>query len=133
MATSTRVLDIIASAELCPTEHLLLRHFVETAVDSESAARYLHARIGAGEDQETSLRSFKTNWRRLVFLRKSLIQVGAFTLAYDVQSQQWIMFQGSWSRRDGSSCTIIGADRSDARSVTIEPRLCHPSLAGQSL
>ncbi|KAK1143222.1 hypothetical protein N8T08_006921 [Aspergillus melleus] len=53
MATSAVVLDAILSADLSPTEHLILKHFIEAADDSELAARYLHSRLHQSEDVET--------------------------------------------------------------------------------
>lgn len=66
MATSTVVLEVLNSADLSPTEHLLLKYFIEGAVDPELAARYLDSRIRQSQDVEANLRSFKLDWRRLV-------------------------------------------------------------------
>ena len=68
MVTSSTVLEVISSADLTPTEHLLLKQFVEKAVDPELAAQYLMSRLHLDEEQssETSLRSFKQDWRSLV-------------------------------------------------------------------
>jgi hypothetical protein len=68
MATTNTALEIISSANLSPTEHLLLNHFIEGAVDSELAARYLISTIGQGtqHDTEIRLRHFKQDWRKLV-------------------------------------------------------------------
>lgn len=66
MATSA-VLETISSADLEPTEHLLLKHFIEGADDPELAARYLNSRLSQSENVAACLRSFKQDWRRLVF------------------------------------------------------------------
>ena len=68
MATSSTALEDISSANLSPTEHLLLEHFVERAVEPDLAAQYFISRIhgDAGAGVEASLRSFKHDWRNLV-------------------------------------------------------------------
>lgn len=68
MSTSSIALEVISSACLSPTEHLLLKHFVEKAVDPDLAAQYLMSRLHPDEEQssEASLRSFKQDWRDLV-------------------------------------------------------------------
>lgn len=67
MATSNAALEIISSANLSPTEHLLLKHFVEKAVDPDLAAHYLMSRVQRDVDAEVEdcLRSFKQDWRKL--------------------------------------------------------------------
>ncbi|KAL3456712.1 kinase-like domain-containing protein [Aspergillus heterothallicus] len=66
MANVQRALGCIESAELSPTEHLILKHFVESAVDPEIAAEYLLSRTQASSDTvEISLREFKRQWRAL--------------------------------------------------------------------
>lgn len=71
MATSTTALETIFSAVLSPTEHLLLEAFIKYAVDPELAAQYLLSRVQQGSI-ETSLRSFKRDWRILTSIRKIL-------------------------------------------------------------
>lgn len=68
MATSSTALEVISSANLTPTEHLLLGHFIEKAVEPDLAARYLMSRVHRDRDLgvEASLRSFKQDWRKLV-------------------------------------------------------------------
>lgn len=67
MVTSSTALEVISSMNLFPTEHLILKHFVERAVDPDLAAEYLmlraHRDVGAG--LEACLRSFKQDWRNL--------------------------------------------------------------------
>lgn len=60
-------LAAIVSAELSPTEHLLLRSFVDEAVDPSYAAQYILHRLNEHSDvsPEEVLRSFKQDWRRL--------------------------------------------------------------------
>lgn len=67
MATSSTALEVISSANLSPTEHLLLEHFVERAVDPDLAAQYLMSRVhrDVGAGVEACLRSFKQDWRNL--------------------------------------------------------------------
>ncbi|OJJ45997.1 hypothetical protein ASPZODRAFT_167030 [Penicilliopsis zonata CBS 506.65] len=69
MAISSTALEMISSASLSPTEHLLLNHFVERAVDPDLAAQYLVSRVsretGAGVKVEACLRSFKQDLRNL--------------------------------------------------------------------
>lgn len=61
-------LDIIRSANLTPTEHLILEKFLDEAVDPSYAARYLLQRLNEnpGRDTEAGLRVFKQDWKRLV-------------------------------------------------------------------
>jgi hypothetical protein len=70
MASEKAALDLISSANVSPTEHLLLKHFVENAVDSERAALYLVSRIGQGQgadhNAEVNLSDFKQDWRKLL-------------------------------------------------------------------
>jgi hypothetical protein len=67
MATATAALELISSANLRPTEHQLLKHFIEGAVDSELAAQYLLSRTSqSAQHIETCLRNFKQDWRDLV-------------------------------------------------------------------
>jgi hypothetical protein len=75
MSITATALDVISSANLTPTEHLLLKGFVNGAVDPELAAIYLLSRVDSNEhhDVETKLREFKKNWRRLVTRRKILV------------------------------------------------------------
>ncbi|KAE8151741.1 kinase-like protein [Aspergillus avenaceus] len=65
MSATKLALDIVSSVELSPTEHLLLKNFVEAAVYPEVAAQYLISRARRSEDVETSLRGFKNDWKRL--------------------------------------------------------------------
>lgn len=68
MSTTNTALEIISSANLSPTEHLLLTHFVDGAVDSVLAATYLISRMKQDHerDVETALNHFKKDWRTLV-------------------------------------------------------------------
>lgn len=73
MTATNSALKIIFSADLSPTEHLILKHFIEGAVDSERAAQYLIAATDQGtqHDTEVRLRHFKQDWRKLVTRCKS--------------------------------------------------------------
>lgn len=68
MATASAALETISSAHLSPTEHLLLKHFIEKAVDPDLAAQYLMSRVHRDVDAEVEacLRSFKQDWREVV-------------------------------------------------------------------
>ncbi|KAJ5094389.1 hypothetical protein N7456_010250 [Penicillium angulare] len=68
MATSSFALGLVSSADLSPQEHIILKYFIERAVDPEFAANYLISRINADPSAgvEICLRSFKEDWRRLV-------------------------------------------------------------------
>ena len=66
-------LTAIFSARLTPTEHLLLKDFVEGAVDPGRAARYVLQRIDNSKRSiEEELRCLKRDWRRLVSRRELL-------------------------------------------------------------
>lgn len=67
MDASTLVLEIISAANLSPTEHLLLKHFIEAAVDPELAVNFLKSKLPQVGDVEPALRAFKEDCRRLVF------------------------------------------------------------------
>lgn len=60
-------LETIASAQLTPTEHLVLKDFVQSAVDPQRAGRHVLQRIGdyPGKSSEGALRDLKADWRRL--------------------------------------------------------------------
>lgn len=72
MATNIGVLGstlaLITSANLTPTEHLLLKGFLTEAVDPEYAAQYISQRIKDGGDRnvEEVLRELKQDWKQLV-------------------------------------------------------------------
>lgn len=82
-ATNT-ALEIISSAGLSPTEHILLKNFIKGAADSELAAKHLISRIVPDSQQaiEISLRDFKKDWRKLV------------TRGKDLNSGRYHMFSG---------------------------------------
>jgi hypothetical protein len=67
MATSSTALEVISSTNLSPTEHLILKHFVEKAVDPDLAAQYLMSRVHRDvcAEVEACLRSFMQDWRDL--------------------------------------------------------------------
>lgn len=72
MATNIGILgstlDLIISAKLTPTEHLLLKAFLTEAADPEYAARYISQRIKNSGDRnvEEVLREIKQDWKQLV-------------------------------------------------------------------
>lgn len=76
MAKNIGILDstlhLISSANLTPTEHLLLKGFLTEAVDPEYAARYISQRIENSGDRnvEQALREFKQDWKQLVLKRE---------------------------------------------------------------
>ncbi|DAA74697.1 TPA_exp: Uncharacterized protein A8136_3013 [Trichophyton benhamiae CBS 112371] len=61
-------LDTVKSAALTPTEHLLLKRFLDKAQDSSCAAIYLLRKVEENPSRsvEANLREFKKDWRRLV-------------------------------------------------------------------
>lgn len=61
-------LDTVKSAALTPTEHLLLKRFLDKARDPSCAAIYLLRKVEENPNRsvEASLREFKKDWRRLV-------------------------------------------------------------------
>lgn len=59
-------LNTIASAQLTPTEQLLLKNFVQSAADPSLAARHVLQRIdSSGKSSVEALRDLKADWRRL--------------------------------------------------------------------
>lgn len=83
MSTTNTALEIISSANLSPTEHLLLKNFINGAVDSELAANYLLSRTiqDSQRDIEISLRDFKNDWRKLVTRSKNYNSTGHHALS----------------------------------------------------
>ncbi|KAL4801823.1 kinase-like domain-containing protein [Aspergillus unguis] len=66
MAIIESALELIAAADLSPTEHLLLKHFVEAAIDPNKAAEYVVSRVQASDQNiEQSLRQIKDEFRKL--------------------------------------------------------------------
>lgn len=72
MATTKAALDVISSARLSHTEHIILNHFIEEAIDSELAAQYLLSRLDhkIQDDVETKLRRFMQDWTMLASRRE---------------------------------------------------------------
>ncbi len=72
MSQNTNVVETalktITSAQLTPTEHLLLKDFVQSAIDPLRAARHVLQRIEnyPGKSLEGALRDLKAEWRRLI-------------------------------------------------------------------
>jgi hypothetical protein len=70
-------LKTITSAQLTPTEHLLLKDFVQSAVDPSRAAQHVLQRIRndpSGKSVEGALRDLKADWRRLTAECESPLQ-----------------------------------------------------------
>lgn len=67
LATAEAALACIASARLTPTEHLLLKDLVESAVDSNRVAEHILRRIEKNPNKTTeeNLRFLKEDWRKL--------------------------------------------------------------------
>lgn len=63
-----RATTLIASALLTPTKHLLLKPFLDEAVDPELAAGYVLQGVShhPARPKEDVLRGFKSEWQRLV-------------------------------------------------------------------
>lgn len=70
MASVQAALDLITSSSLSPTEHLILKHFVEAAVDPDTAANYLISQTSK-DNLEDSFREFKRQWRILATRSKA--------------------------------------------------------------
>lgn len=64
-------LACIASAQLTPTEHLLLKDLVESAVDPNSIAQHILQTVESNRPMmtEVTLRLLKQDWRKLTFKR----------------------------------------------------------------
>ncbi|KAL1970323.1 hypothetical protein VTN77DRAFT_5483 [Rasamsonia byssochlamydoides] len=119
MATTKAALDLISSADLTPTEHLLLKHFVESAVDSERAAQYLVSRVsqdqGAENNAEINLRHFKQDWRKLV---TRLTKFDSIPPHLDTLVRS----------RDGPRCFITKEDHAPAESTVDTAYVIPPSM-----
>ncbi|KAM5438413.1 hypothetical protein MferCBS31731_004990 [Microsporum ferrugineum] len=106
-------LDIIRSANLTPTEHLILEKFLDEAVDPSYAARYLLQRLNEnpGRDTEAGLRVFEQDWKRLV---------SKFTKCEEIP----LHLQSLLKRRDSLNCCcmVIHRDRLDKNATfNVEP------------
>ncbi|TGO62030.1 hypothetical protein BOTNAR_0120g00160 [Botryotinia narcissicola] len=56
----------ILAADLSPTEHLLLKYFIEEAVEPKLAAQFTQSIVDQDENNvENNLRQFKKDWRNL--------------------------------------------------------------------
>ncbi|OBT80199.1 hypothetical protein VF21_00547 [Pseudogymnoascus sp. 05NY08] len=111
-------LELISSARLEPTEHLLLKQFVEGAVDPDRAAQYLLSTINTPhQDVETSLRCFKADWRDLVMTLTVLDPVP-------------VGFDELVRRRDGPYCSISSIDppKKDTVSMSEPAYIIPPSM-----
>ncbi|TEY63386.1 hypothetical protein BOTCAL_0155g00080 [Botryotinia calthae] len=58
-------LEIISASDLSPSKHLLLKYFIEGAVDSDIAANYLTSTLNFNPDVEPQLIRFLLDWRKL--------------------------------------------------------------------
>ncbi|KKZ68518.1 hypothetical protein EMCG_05802 [[Emmonsia] crescens] len=101
-------LSAIRSANLTPTEHLLLSEFVNQAVDTERAARYVLYWIESScQTVEEALRSLKHDWKRLVT---------RFTAAVEVP----ISMEALARHRDGFYCSME-QDKAEGVPAQVEP------------
>ncbi|KFY30935.1 hypothetical protein V493_01533 [Pseudogymnoascus sp. VKM F-4281 (FW-2241)] len=109
-------LELISSARLEPTEHLLLKHFVEGAVDPDRAAQYLLSSVDKSPNQDvgTYLQCFKKDWRNLVTTLTTLDLV-------------LVHLDDLVRRRDGPYCCIRSKDPPEKGIVTMsEPAYIIP-------
>ncbi|ESZ96856.1 serine/threonine protein kinase [Sclerotinia borealis F-4128] len=96
-------IDAISSADLSPTEHLLLKHFVEEATHPEVAAKYIQLIISQDKnDVESRLRQFKVDWRKLA----------SRLMAFDPISER---LDALVRDEDGPYCTVTMFRESDTR------------------
>ncbi|KAL5336018.1 hypothetical protein BJX70DRAFT_373895 [Aspergillus crustosus] len=69
MASVRSALEVITFSDLSPTEHLLLKLFVNSAAEPERAANYVLSNVEASIDSvEDLLREIKRRWRTLASL-----------------------------------------------------------------
>lgn len=119
-------LSAIRSADLTPIEHLLLSEFVNQAVDTERAARYvLHWIESSCQTVEKALRSLKHDWKRLVTrcgFPNSLFQI--FSLAHHVLVTAAAEVPSSMEalarHRDGFYCSME-QDKAEGVLAQVEP------------
>ncbi|GAD95296.1 hypothetical protein TERG_03876 [Paecilomyces variotii No. 5] len=117
MSTTDRAVDIISSANLSPTEHLILKGFIHEAVDPEIAAKHLVSRttLDGQSDIEASLRDFKRDWRKLAMR----------TAAFDPIPEHLTALV---RMRDGPRCSITKDSRSSSVVTTEAVYVIPPSL-----
>ncbi|KAF7874042.1 hypothetical protein EAF04_002714 [Stromatinia cepivora] len=103
MAAINSVIDAISSADLSPTEHSLLEHFIEQAVEPEVAAQFIQSIIDRDKNNvESNLRQFKNDWRKLA---SRLMPVEPIPKTLDALVRD----------RDGPYCTMTMFRESDTR------------------
>ncbi|KAF7887576.1 hypothetical protein EAF00_009870 [Botryotinia globosa] len=64
MATN-HALEIISTSDLSPNKHLLLKYFIDGAVDSDLGANYLTSMFNLNQDVEPRIFRFLLDWRKL--------------------------------------------------------------------
>lgn len=117
MSAVNQALDIISSADLSPTEHKLLNHFVNAAVSPELAAQYLLSRTtkNSPDDVETQLRRLKRDWQRLSNL---------LTKTNPVPKELEALLQ----QRDGPGCFVTKAAGKPVTTPVEPAHVIPPSL-----
>ncbi|TGO29117.1 hypothetical protein BPAE_0018g00020 [Botrytis paeoniae] len=105
MATIDSVNDAISAADLSPTEHSLLKHFIKEAVEPKLAAQFIQSIIDRDKNNiENNLRRFKRDWRKLA---SRLTVVEPISKPLDASVRE----------RDGPYCTMSMFRENNTRPV----------------
>ncbi|KAF7895458.1 uncharacterized protein EAF01_009420 [Botrytis porri] len=105
--------EIISTSNLSPNKHLLLRHFIEGAVNSDSAVNYLTSILNLNQDVEPQLIRFLLDWRKLA---ERLI-------TFDSVPRR---FEDMLHERDGPRCSLTNMRHKDS-TVPMESAHVIPS------
>ncbi|TGO53508.1 hypothetical protein BCON_0122g00250 [Botryotinia convoluta] len=100
MATD-HALEIISTSDPSPNKHLLLKYFIEGAVDSDLAANYLTSILNLNQDVEPQLIRFLLDWRKLA---------GRLTTSDPIPKR----FEDLLHERDGSRCSLTKMRHKDS-------------------
>ncbi|KAF7927104.1 hypothetical protein BELL_0336g00090 [Botrytis elliptica] len=113
MADINSALDAISSADLSPTEHSLLKHFIEEAVEPELAAQFIKSIVDQDKNNvENNLRRFKKDWRKLA---------GRLTVVEPISKPLDALIR----ERDGPYCTMSMFREGNTRPVPTRVESAH--------
>ncbi|TGO40514.1 hypothetical protein BHYA_0036g00470 [Botrytis hyacinthi] len=108
-------LEIISTSTLSPNKHLLLKYFIEGAVDSNLAANYLTSISNLDQDVEPQLIQFLRDWRKLA---------ERLTTCDPIPKR----FEDLLHERDGSRCSLTKVRHKDSISPVESAHVIPPTM-----
>ncbi|TGO20033.1 hypothetical protein BTUL_0001g00400 [Botrytis tulipae] len=114
MATD-HALEIISRSTLSPNKHLLLKYYIEGAVDSALAASYLTSILNLDQDVEPQLFRFLLDWRMLAC---------RLTTSDPIPKR----FEDLLHERDGSRCSLTKMRHKDSISPVESAHVIPPTM-----